>query len=66
MPKENPHAAGGYDGVAFWDIVSYRVDGQPDGGPVLLDIAVGPLDGGQLLPSDLLKGGLPSWLHMLS
>ena len=28
--------------------------------PVLLDIAVSPLDGGQLLPSNLTKGGLPN------
>ena len=27
---------------------------------MLLDIAVGPLDRGQLLPSDLAKGGLPN------
>lgn len=30
---------------------------MPDGSPVLLDIAVGPLDGGQLLPSDLCERG---------
>ena len=53
-------APAGFFYVAFWKILCYAICGQPNGGPVLLDMWLALLTEGSFLPSNLTKGGLPN------